>query len=109
MREQGGVFQAQLLLSLVNGVHQNKKQRKNTKNKNNKERKQKKKRKKKRKRKNQSIKDRRRARGKRKEKQVLWTRQCLNNVQNCQKKKKKRRAIVNWLRHGECEVITRLS
>ena len=34
--------------------------------------------------------DRRRARENTKEKQVLWTRQCLNNVQNCRKEEKKR-------------------
>ena len=53
--------------------------------------------------------DRRRARENTKEKQVLWTRQCLNNVQNCRKEEKKRRAIVTWLRHGGCEMIAHLS
>ena len=52
------------------------------KKKNNKERKQKKK-KKRRKKKNQLIKDGRSAKENRKEKQVLWTRRCLKNVQNC--------------------------
>ena len=42
---------------------------------------------KKRKRKNQSIKDRRKTKENRKEKQVLWTKRCLNNVQNCRKEK----------------------
>jgi len=33
---------------------------------------------------------------------VLWTKQCLNNVQNCWKRKYKRRAIVTWLKPGGC-------
>ena len=43
-----------------------------------------------------------------KKKQVLWTRRCLNNMQNYRKEKRGRRAIVTWLRHGGCKGIARL-
>jgi len=33
---------------------------------------------------------------------VLWTRKYLNNVQNCQRRKYKRRAIVTWLKPEGC-------
>ena len=89
MREQG-VFQAKLLLSWVRGVRQNKNKKSKRKTQRTKTTKKESKRKeRKRKRKNQSSKDRRRAKENRKEKQVLWTRRCLNNVQNCRKKREK--------------------
>ena len=40
---------------------------------------------------NQLIKDRRKTKENGKEKSVLWTRQCLNNVQNCRKEKNNKR------------------
>ena len=65
--------------------------------------KEKKERKKKRKKKNQSIKDWRKEKEKKNKKMgFLWTRRCLNNVQNCGKRKYKRRAIVTWLKPKGC-------
>ena len=97
------MFQAKLLLFLVKGVCQIKTKKKEKKLKEQKQQERKQKKKKKRKKKSQLIKDRRKEKENRKQKQVPWTRQCLNNVQNC--RKGKRRAIVAWLRHGGCKVI----
>ena len=95
------MFQAKLLLFLVKGVCQIKTKKKEKKLKEQKQQERKQKKKKKRKKKSQLIKDRRKEKENRKQKQVPWTRQCLNNVQNC--RKGKRRAIVAWLRHGGCK------
>ena len=66
---------------LVSDVHQNKKEKKTTTT--TKEKKKESKKKKKRKKKNQSIKNRKEQKENRKEKQVLWKKQCLNHVQSC--------------------------
>jgi len=73
-RESRRVFQAKLLLSWVRGVRQNEKRKAKEKKTQRTKTTKKKITREKRKRKNQSIKDRRRAKENRKEKQVVWLR-----------------------------------
>ena len=87
-RENRRIFQAKLLLPWVRNVHQKKRTRKRRK-------------------KNQSIKDWRKAKENRKEKKRFFG---LDNVWTMcrivEREKYKRRAIITWLRHGGCKVIT---
>jgi len=84
-RENRRIFQAKLLLPWVRDVCQKKRKREK---------------KREIKRINQSKIEEKQKKIKTK-KGVLWTRQCLKNVQNCQKRKYKKRAIVTWLKLGD--------
>ena len=93
------VFQAKLLLSWVRGVRQDKTEKKKAKEKHKERKQQGKKAKKKKKKRGQYKKERERItqpnmeevkKENRKEKEVLWTRQCLNHAHDCHKEKNKR-------------------